>query len=116
MEVYIVYEQYEEDNDLELYLKTKNGANATGEYDPVSKTFLVRKGSIVSPCICMSEKFRGAKSIIKYRELYCENNITKQEVVFKSASTAANFVTGRSTNGLIAWKNRDGKTLKSVLT
>ena len=40
----------------------------------------------------------------------------KQDVAFKSASTAANFVTGRSTNGLITWKNSDGIILKSLLS
>ena len=34
---------------------------------------------------------------------------------FKSPSTAANFVTGRSTNGLIAWKNIDKKTIKELI-
>ena len=30
--------------------------------------------------------------------------------------TAANFVTGVSTNGLIAWKDIEGNTLKSLLS
>ena len=38
-----------------------------------------------------------------------------KDVPFKSASTAANFVTGASTNGLTAWKDENGKTLKAIL-
>ncbi len=100
---------------MELFLRTKTGVNASGDYDSVSKTLTVQKGSIVSPEVHTTGKFRSANSVIKYRELYCDGIITKEDVVFKSASTAANFVTGRSTNGLITWKNKDGKTLKSLI-
>ena len=33
---------------------------------------------------------------------------------FTSASTAASFVTGASTNGMTAWKTKGGKTLKEA--
>ncbi len=102
--------------DLELYLKTKAGANAVGEYDPVTKAMVVRKGSIVAPGVHTDGKFRSASSVIKHREQYCNGLKVKQDVAFKSASTAANFVTGRSTNGLITWKNSDGIILKSLLS
>ena len=101
---------------MKLYLKTKSGADAVGEYDPVTKTMVVRKGSIVAPDVHTDGKFRSANSVIKYREQYCDGLKTKQDVVFKSASTAANFVTGRSTNGLIKWKNSDGVILRSLLS
>ena len=101
---------------LKLYLKTKSGVDAIGEYDPATKTIVVRKGSIIAPDVHTDGKFRSANSVIKYRELYCDGLNTKQDVVFKSASTAANFLTGRSTNGLITWKNSEGVTLKSLLS
>ena len=101
---------------LRLYLKTKTGANATGEYDPASKELTVKKGSIVSVDVHSDGKFRSANSVLKYREQYCDGTTVKKDVAFKSASTAANFVTGRSTNGLIAWKNSDGQTLKTLLS
>ena len=77
---------------------------------------VVRKGSSVAPDVHTDGKFRGANSVIKYRELYCNDIKTKKDVVFKSASTAANFVTGRTANGLITWKNSDGITLRSLLS
>ena len=43
------------------------------------------------------------------------NNVLQTDMIFKSASTAANFVTGNSTNGLIAWKNKDGVILKTLI-
>lgn len=100
---------------MELFLRTKAGVNATGDYDPVTKALTVKKGSTVSPDVHTTGKFRSANSVKKYRELYCDGIVTKEDVIFKSASTAANFVTGRSTNGLVTWKNKDGMTLKSLL-
>lgn len=101
---------------MKLYLKTKSGADAVGEYDPVTKTMVVRKGSVIAPDVHTDGKFRSANSVLKYREQYCDGLKTKQDVVFKSASTAANFVTGRSTNGLIKWKNGDGVILRLLLS
>ena len=100
---------------MELYLKTRSGANAVGEYDTERKTMVVQKGSIVAPDVHKGGKFRGASSVIEYREQYCDSLKTKQDVMFKSASAAANFVTGQSTNGLIAWKNSEGVKLRSLL-
>ena len=77
---------------------------------------VVLKGSVVAPDVHTDGKFRSANSVIKYREQYCDGLKTRQDVVFKSASTAANFVTGRSTNGLIKWKNGDGVILRSLLS
>ena len=41
--------------------------------------------------------------------------VLQKDMVFKSASTAANFVTGSSTNGLTAWKDKDGRTIKEII-
>ena len=101
---------------MELYLKTKTGADAFGEYDPATKIMIVRKGSIVSPNVHTGGKFRSANAVLRCRELYCEDGKTKQDVAFKSASTAANFVTGCSSDGLIKWKNSDGVKLRVLLS
>ena len=101
---------------MELYLKTKAGANAVGEYDPDAKTMVVRKGSTVAPGVHTDGKFRSANAVLRCRELYCEDGKTKQDVAFKSASTAANFVTGCSSDGLIKWKNSDGVKLRVLLS
>ena len=45
-----------------------------------------------------------------------KGNVLLIDVAFKSASTAANFVTGSSTNGLTAWKDSDGKTIKDIIS
>lgn len=43
-----------------------------------------------------------------------EGYIFTKDYEFKSPSTAASLVCGGSENGLIAWKNKDGKTLKEI--
>lgn len=101
---------------MEFFIKKRNSdVTAIGEYDFTSGEMLVKKGAVVSEKVATEGKFRSANTVIKNRELYCKGRKTKEDVVFSSASTAANFVTGTSTNGLIVWKNRDGKTLKSII-
>ncbi|SMC92078.1 protein of unknown function [Desulfocicer vacuolatum DSM 3385] len=40
--------------------------------------------------------------------------ILASDYLFSSPSTAAGIVMGRSANGLIEWKTKDGKTLKNI--
>ena len=88
---------------------------AYAHYDEKDKTFTVLKGSKISAEVATTGAFRGANSILKAREGCVTDRIVTRDVVFKSASTAANFVTGRSTNELIAWKAEDGIKLKQYL-
>lgn len=101
---------------MKLYIKRKNGVDASADYDETTGAFTVLKGSKVSEFVAHSEKFRGAKSIEKSREGTVNNSIVIKDVVFKSSSTAANFVTGASTNGMTAWKDENGRTLKEILS
>ncbi len=65
----------------------------------------------------------SAKSIKIKRESFIEKGLLKQEdnylvfvkdFEFGSPSTAASVVRGGNTNGLIYWKNKEGKTLKEI--
>ena len=101
---------------MKVYINsTRSNIKAIGEFNEKTREIIVLKDSIVSKTIAYSEKFRGAKSIEKQREGKVKDNILLEDTIFKSPSTAANFVTGRSTNGLIAWKNEDGKTIKQII-
>lgn len=95
-------------------IRPKLGVNASGEYNPDTKELIVFTGSIVSESISYSEKFRGASSIAKSREKYVVDQVVTENIIFKSSSTAANFITGKSTNGLRAWKDKQGHPLKSL--
>ena len=101
---------------MKVYIiREKKEIMATGIYDVSSGRLTVKKGSMLSADISTAEKFRGAKSVGKNREGIVDKCILQKDVEFKSPSTAANFVTGISTNGLVAWKTKDGKTLKDAL-
>lgn len=101
---------------MKLYLqREKSGIDAIGTFNIENKEFKVLKGSKISETVNHSNKFRGAKSVEKARINIVINNILTSDITFKSASTAANFVTGASSNGLIAWKNKEGKCLKEIL-
>ena len=100
---------------MKVYLvRDRSGINASGEYDVTTRALTVLAGSVLSEGIAYTEKFRGAKTIEKARDGIVVNRVLKKDITFKSASTAANFVTGSSTNGLIAWKDETGRTIKDI--
>ena len=100
---------------MKLFLKNKNATvNAIGERNS-EKEFVVKKGSVVSNKISSAPTFRGSKTVKKMRELYVKNSVVQEDVKFKSPSTAANFVTGSSTDGMQAWKDETGKKLKELI-
>lgn len=102
---------------MRLYIKRRNSeVDAVAEYDVDNKVFIVLKGSRVSANVAHSEKFRGAKSIEKARAEYVKDCKVIKDAVFKSPSTAANFVTGTSSNGLMVWKNEEGTKLKLLIS
>ncbi len=99
-----------------LYLVSrKKEYNATAVFNDSSKEMTVLKGSIISSSIA-GGMFRSAKSVAKQRQnCAIKDRKLTDDIKFKSASAAANFVTGRSTNGMIAWKTDSGITLKELL-
>lgn len=97
-------------------IRERSGIDAQGEFDPSTRAVTVLKGSKLSATVAHTEKFRGTKSIEKSREGVLKDNVLQKNMEFKSASTAANFVTGSSTNGLIAWKDKSGRTIKEILS
>lgn len=102
---------------MKLYLKNRNDRfDATAEYNQQTGEFIVLKGSRVSDSISTAPTFRSVKTIEKQRSLYVKNNIVQENVVFKSSSTAGNFVTGNSTDGPSSWKDETGKKLKEIFS
>lgn len=101
---------------MRLFLKgRRNSIDAVAEFDVKNRKFTVLKGSHVSPSVSDSSKFRGAKTVLVLRSKYVKDAITVQDVSFRSPSSAANFVTGTSTNGLKTWKNNESVILKKIL-
>lgn len=100
---------------MDLYIKSKNkNVDAHAVYNPETGNFVVCKGSIISNKISQGS-FRSAKSVEKQRNSdSVEGNILVEDMEFKSASSAANFVNGTSTNGMIAWKDKNGIPFKDL--
>jgi hypothetical protein len=99
-----------------LYLRAK-GVEAQGL--ETAEGFVVRAGSAavkgeVPSCVAYLKELRAA---------LLENGVLKasgdgytftQDYVFASPSTAAGVVLGRSSNGRVEWKTKDGRTLKQL--
>ena len=101
-----------EDEILQFERNKGKGGKAKGKI--AEDGFWVLKGSYINP--------ETAKSlppgVIKLRNLHKvdidKNGCLKKDICFGSPSYASSFVCGTSTNGLIVWKNSEGKTLKEI--
>ncbi len=101
---------------IKLFLRQRRDRSvANAKYCPDTEEFIVLQGSKLSMSISEAPSFRGKKMVEKYRDGKVIDGILQEDVYFKSPSTAANFVTGSSTNGMLAWKNEYGKNLRELL-
>lgn len=101
---------------MKLYLKSKaKNIDAIGEYNLETGEFIVLKGSVLSENVVSQGTFRGTKAILKAREGCVKENVLLEDKKFTSSSTAANFVRGASSNGLLCWKDESGRPLKEIL-
>jgi hypothetical protein len=98
-----------------FYINSTRGADGQGE--PTSDGFVVFKGSKAANAVVNSI----APSFIKLRQKLIDEGVIinmndyfefSVDYVFSSPSTAAAMIMGRNANGLIEWKQKDGKTLK----
>ena len=96
-----------------LYLRQcVNNEDVWGTAKETNEGFVLLKGSKVSQKSAshLSESLRNRRD----RAPKDQNNCLLEDVLLNSPSTAANFLIGQQTNGLIAWKNESGETLKSI--
>lgn len=100
---------------LNVFLKSRKGVDAKGIFNEKTKELTVLKGSRVSSDVSSSPKFRGAKIIIETRNKTTKDNIVLEDITFSSCSSAANYVTGYSSNGYVTWKDKAGKKLKDLI-
>lgn len=74
--------------------------------------FVVLKGSLIETID--SESIPDKIKQIRKKANIDNHGILQEDLLFNSPSYAAAFVYGGNTNGLIDWKNADGKTLKEI--
>lgn len=75
--------------------------------------FVVLKGSKIAPS-SDDDSTISSGNIQKRKECKIENSILQEDVLFNSPTSAAQFVTGKSCNGWLSWKTKDGKTLHDL--
>ena len=100
---------------IEIYLKSRVGLfDAKGIYNDGIVT--VKKGSRINTkqaaYVCngqIANNKQGCESLVD------ENGYILAECSFSSPSTASNFVTGRSSNGYVAWRVDDKNNLGRFL-
>lgn len=88
------------------------GGKATGKV--ADDGFWVLKGSYINPQIASYL----TPGVVKIRQLHASDidkkGILQKDICFGSPSYASSFVCGKNSNGLIEWKNSEGKTLKEI--
>lgn len=80
----------------------------------VDGTYTVLKGSRISTT--MDKGLCDAVKTYRSETGLISNNILLRDITFSSASAAAQFVSGHSTNGLRAWKDSDGNAIGKTIT
>ena len=92
---------------------------ATGYYDRHTDRFIIQEGSILSfemaPSLCFTSKHTARKLFISRNCVRINQGFRlKRDVIFSSPSSAASMVTGGSTNGWTAWRDKNNNTLDSI--
>lgn len=99
---------------VNVVLKSKKGLHyAEGLLD--GKTIIILKGAKIN---LIDSFFQMSPALLRIRHdktIVSNEGILLQNVTFNTPSTAAQFVTGRSVNGYIAWRPNDEMSLKIYL-
>ena len=102
------------ENNMKLILKSKKNLHyAEAEWD--GEQIIVLSGSRINPIVTFSQMSEEIKHMREDRTIVSEQNELLVDVKFTSPSSAAQFVTGRSVNGYIAWRPDDKMSLKEYL-
>lgn len=100
---------------MKVYLsKPKCNVFAEGIFDAETGCLIVKKGAKVSKDVRNYASCSAEKTICMRKDIV-EDGILVKDFEFKSPSGAGLFVTGRSTNGMVAWKDEEGRTLNEIM-
>lgn len=99
---------------VKVVLNSRLGTHqAEGVFD--NNTVMVSKGSK----ICLIDSYANLPPNIKAKRhdnsIVGDDGIVRQDLRFDSPTAAAQFVTGRSVNGYIAWRPENKMSLKEYL-
>lgn len=100
---------------LELHTISRDALyKATATYS--DGTVTVHKGSFIN--LKYGSGFKPTaivKALLEDRSVVSEDGTLLKDTKFESLSTAASFVAGRTSNGMITWKTEDGKYVRYSL-
>ena len=97
-----------------LILKSKKNLHyAEAKWD--GEQIIVLSGSRINPIVAFPQMSEEIKRMRNDSTIVNEKNELIVDVKFTSPSSAAQFVTGRSVNGYIAWRPDDKMSLKEYL-
>ena len=99
---------------MNLILKSQNGTHSANAELKNGK-IVVMKGSKINLKDSFEKMSRNAFYYRHNKEYVNEEGYLLENIVFDSVTTAAQFVTGRSVNGNIAWRVEDKMSLKDYL-
>lgn len=110
----------EEDNLVEdkeeLLILTRNGYNALGYM--TKEGFVLKAHSLVATSFGSNQQARRLEEIDYYvlnkDKIDPETNRTTEDILFKTPSSASNFVNKNVSNGWTEWKNKDGIPLRDL--
>lgn len=97
-----------------LYYSSKNfDAKCT----VTNEGFLVLKGSRVAKEVAKSlgKGYKALRQRLEKEKIINEKYEFTSDYVFNSSSAAAGVISGGSRNGIIVWKNKEGKSLKEIM-
>ena len=99
---------------IRVFLSTRSkGYDAKGILN--EKSIVVLKGSRIKTGDPINYRFSPAVvNAWNDRSVVGKDGIILQDIAFKSATAAAQFVTKNSVNGWKAWKTEDGDLIKTV--
>lgn len=99
---------------MKLILKSKKNLHyAEAEWD--GEQIIVLSGSRINPIVAFPKMSEEIKHMREDQAIVDKQNKLLVDVKFTSPSSAAQFVTGRSVNGYIAWRPDDKMSLKEYL-
>ena len=105
---------YPYEKDMKLILKSKKSLHyAEAEWN--GEQIIVLSGSRINPIVAFPQMSEEIKRMRNDSTIVNEKNELIVDVKFTSPSSAAQFVTGRSVNGYIAWRPDDKMSLKEYL-
>lgn len=99
---------------MRLILKSKKNTHfAIADYS--GRGIIILPGSRINTFLSYDAMPKSVKMLRNNSEIVSQEGEVLKEVTFKSPSAAAQFVTGRSINGYVAWRIDDKISLKEYL-